>query len=754
MASEVAGADRAGEAPKTKVFISYSRKNMAFADRFEAALEERGFEPLIDRTEIYAFEDWWKRIQALIAQADTVVFVLSPDSVGSDVCAKEVAYAASLNKRFAPIVFQRVEDKLVPEALARLNFIFFDDTAKFDDSLTRLCEALATDIGWIRKHTEFGEAARHWTAGGRPNGLLLRSPLLEEAERWIASRPPNAPAPTEETQIFVTESRRGATRRRNILTGSLAAGLIVALALAGLAYWQRGIAVEERQHAVTALNAATRASNNLIYDLAGRFRNQTGVPSALVKDIIGHAQKLQDELFASGQTSADLRHSQASALMEIALTLQTIGDRPGALDAAERSRQILEDLLAASPQDAALQLDLGVTYGRIGDVLEHTGKLNEAFAAYEKARDLHQVLVGSDPANEKAQDNLAVDYGRIGRFLREEEKLDDALAAYQKSLSIMQSLVQGSQLNADWRRDLGIDYENIGSILLQQNKLDQAYSAFQQRLQIAQFLVNDTPTNTEYQRNLSVAYNKLGDVLLAQSKTEDAINSYQNGLAIRQALSNGDPSNLIWLRDVAISNNLIAAALQSESKFDDALAAFERGRTIERRLASADPKNVDWQRDLFLSDLNIGVLLGSQDKLDVASKEFLDSLVIAVERSRANPGAAFWQHARQLSVSDVGVLVFNSIVSKKVADALTVADQAIAIAPEVVVLYAKRAHALMFLGRTDEARAIYLQHLGEKNIADGKSWEDVILGDFAQFRKGGFVRPLMDEITKRFADSR
>jgi hypothetical protein len=61
--------------------------------------------PLIDRTEIYAFEEWWKRIEALIARADTVVFVLSPDAVASDVALREVSFAASLNKRFAPIVF-------------------------------------------------------------------------------------------------------------------------------------------------------------------------------------------------------------------------------------------------------------------------------------------------------------------------------------------------------------------------------------------------------------------------------------------------------------------------------------------------------------------------------------------------------------------------------------------------------------------------------------------------------------------------
>ncbi len=161
MASEAAG-DGRQEAAKVKVFISYSRKDMAFADRLDTALQGRNFEPLIDRTEIYAFEDWWARIQSLIAQADTVIFVLSPDSVGSDVCGKEVAFAASLNKRFAPIVFQRVDDKSVPEALSRLNFIFFDQDALFDASFNRLCDALHANIDWIRKHTEYGEAARRW----------------------------------------------------------------------------------------------------------------------------------------------------------------------------------------------------------------------------------------------------------------------------------------------------------------------------------------------------------------------------------------------------------------------------------------------------------------------------------------------------------------------------------------------------------------------------------------------------------------
>ena len=216
--------DRPGGGSKARIFISYSRKDLAFADRLEAALKARGFQVLIDREEIYAFEDWWKRIEALIGGADTVVFVISPEAVKSNVALKEVTYAASLNKRFAPIICRHVDDSAVPEPLRRLNFIFFDDTARFDASADKLAEALQTDIIWIREHTKFGEAARSWAMAGRPNGLLLHTPALEMAEHWMASRPLGAPEPAAETRAFVIASRnsaRTAERLRRIAQAAI-----------------------------------------------------------------------------------------------------------------------------------------------------------------------------------------------------------------------------------------------------------------------------------------------------------------------------------------------------------------------------------------------------------------------------------------------------------------------------------------------------------------------------------------------------
>lgn len=223
---------------RTRVFISYSRKDLVFADKIEVALKAHGFEVLIDREEIYAFEDWWRRVEALIGGADTVVFVLSPDAVRSEVALKEVKYAASMNKRFAPIVWRKVEDGTVPDALRRLNFIFFDDPEQFEGSTDRLAKALRTDIAWVRRHTEFGETAHRWVEAGRPSGMLLRPPVLDQAEAWLAFRPDGAPAPTVETRTFIAQGReaiRNTQKLRRFAVASMFM-LLVGIIL-GLVAW-------------------------------------------------------------------------------------------------------------------------------------------------------------------------------------------------------------------------------------------------------------------------------------------------------------------------------------------------------------------------------------------------------------------------------------------------------------------------------------------------------------------------------------
>jgi hypothetical protein len=82
---------------------------------------------------------------------------------------------------------------------------------------------------------------------------------------------------------------------------------------------------------------------------------------------------------------------------------------------------------------------------------------------------------------------------------------------------------------------------------------------------------------------------------------------------------------------------------------------------------------------------------------------------------------------------------------------LEAAELGITFDPKKIWILINRAHALMFLDRTEEARHDYLAHRGE--ILEQGQWEGLILEDFKSLREQGREHPLMTEIEDKFKDS-
>jgi len=213
--------DRDKSAPeKLRVFLSYSRQDMAFVDRLQSALSVLGITAYMDRSHVEKGEEWWPRTKQLITEADTIVFVLSPGSISSSICQDEIEFGESLNKRFIPIVARDITGYDVPHQLSRFNYIFFipdqlvGASGDFDTAVDELARALETDITWIREHTRTGDLARRWDLARKvasirdAEALLLRGTVLETAELWLSSRPPTAPEPTVLQIAFIQSSRK------------------------------------------------------------------------------------------------------------------------------------------------------------------------------------------------------------------------------------------------------------------------------------------------------------------------------------------------------------------------------------------------------------------------------------------------------------------------------------------------------------------------------------------------------------------
>ena len=116
------------------VFISYSRKDRAFVDRLHQALEKRNLTVWVDLEGILPSAEWMVTIRGAIDEAEAVLFVISPDSIASEICGDELAHAVARNKRLIPVL-RREPGAPVNEALARLNYVFARDTDDFEVSM-------------------------------------------------------------------------------------------------------------------------------------------------------------------------------------------------------------------------------------------------------------------------------------------------------------------------------------------------------------------------------------------------------------------------------------------------------------------------------------------------------------------------------------------------------------------------------------------------------------------------------------------
>jgi hypothetical protein len=161
------------QVPRQEVFISYSRKDKEFVRRLYEALKRRDREAWVDWQDIRPAEEFMQAIYGAIEGADTFIFVLTPDSVASIPCRREIAHAAAQNKRMVPIVAREVNADTVPEALRKLNWIFCRDGDDFEKATDTLISALDTDLKWVHAHTRLLTRAIEWNANGKNNSFVF-----------------------------------------------------------------------------------------------------------------------------------------------------------------------------------------------------------------------------------------------------------------------------------------------------------------------------------------------------------------------------------------------------------------------------------------------------------------------------------------------------------------------------------------------------------------------------------------------------
>lgn len=267
----------------TKVFISYSRKDKAFAKKLSIGLKEIHLDSWIDWIDIPPVADWKEQIYHGIESADGFLFLLSPDSVNSEICSEEIDHARKNGKRLIPLVVREVNADDVHPALRKLNWIFSLEPDQFATSLKVLEAGIKTDLGWVEAHRRLQVLALEWEKR-KDNSLLLRGKDLREAEEKLTNTGQKDPQPTDLQRQYILESRRGETQRRNSIF------LIGAIVIVGLVFLSI-FAFQQRNTAVAKENARATAQSDSENQKATAIANFETANSG---DLSSQAKTLRD----------------------------------------------------------------------------------------------------------------------------------------------------------------------------------------------------------------------------------------------------------------------------------------------------------------------------------------------------------------------------------------------------------------------------------------------------------------------------
>jgi CHAT domain-containing protein len=235
-----------------------------------------------------------------------------------------------------------------------------------------------------------------------------------------------------------------------------------------------------------------------------------------------------------------------------------------------------------------------------------------------------------------------------------------------------------------------------------------------------------------------IVYN-LADLFNAARRPADAVRRYNEAIAIFEELAAADPSNFEWPRCLIWAHQRAARAGDQPAIHTEKAIAIVKRLQLQRRL---EPWEKDWPAELELKLRAIAL-----EKLATEGK-FADALIMSERRAKQLQLRTAAKGAPEYDVAVAfGEVAWLALLAKRPENALAASERAMALAPDRHWFAINYAHALLFLGRLDAAKAAYLRHKGEDDPEQGR-WEAIVGADFAELRAHGIANRHMAEIER------
>jgi tetratricopeptide (TPR) repeat protein len=435
------------------------------------------------------------------------------------------------------------------------------------------------------------------------------------------------------------------------------------------------------------------------------------------------------------QTATDYRLTSADAYQHSALAKARLGRFEEAKKDQAASLELIQSVSSNSPEGPDLRERLAAALVNMGAICMEANEFEEAERHFHSAIKLRSEVPDLQTLPEVKR-LLAAAHDRLADLEFRQKKYDDAAKISSLSISMLEPL-RTENAGDPLLRELSAAYDIQAKAAFGAGNPNLALALREKEFAIVEQLAARDPNNMEWQHDLALSLDERGQVLEKLQKSEAALRAYTDAISIGETLIARSSIPIDWPRDTARTLFHRSVLLGRLGQPAEALNAARRMTTILEKLASSSLEIVSDANLETAYRLARGALLASNrptEAMDTAEQQ-----LFAISLVSDREGIDFSRVAQVLNS-----LCWTALFAGDIQRAEVAGRQASVLDPGLQLNYA---HALMYAGKLEQAKKIYLGGLsvgGEKAI----KWRKDIADDFAALSARNLQHPLMAEIKR------
>jgi serine/threonine protein kinase len=419
------------------------------------------------------------------------------------------------------------------------------------------------------------------------------SQLAEDIRRYLAGQPLLA---GPENRLY--RARKFLKRNRAAVVTSVT---VVALAIAGLAFYLHAIRAEQRKTLQARAQAEQRLATVLeltknvpqgLYPVVANLVGAVGARKTMNESMIPLLEKLSAE--AGDDQSVLLALDELyRGLFEVQgrPDVRNLGQPEAALHACVKRLEIIQRLTRLDRTNRKYTILLAGCYTDIGDLYESMEKYPEALENYRRASEVDRTVPPAPGEEQQVFKRLKA----IGDMQLEMHDTAGAAASFQEALSGLERGGDDKQA-ANCRESMARLRDALGDHT-GANELRRAALACSRRYGEAEQSVLDAhPDKAD-----SGYYVRVGMTLDRMGNHAEALATYLTLLPRRQRLTREHPANIHFQFDLWKIQRSIGDELVKLGRNREARQSYAEALDVASRLASADPDDATSQNEYLLS---------------------------------------------------------------------------------------------------------------------------------------------------------